>query len=417
ALSTGNEASLTLGGWSDPKTSAKYDITAAVPDQASSQITRDRATYTAGDDMLITVTLKDKHQQALAGLSALLNDSTVAVPNASLKSGGWKEAGAGVYTATYTAQALSTGNEASLTLGGWSDPKTSAKYDIEPSLEVTLVDPVSEKPVGECFTFKSAVSKGVSEVSWDVRPWTTNIEIINPESNVSMMPGEKTSVKEGVANVKICARTETAGPLVISASTGSIKREANKTVKFTLADARFSSVTVNGRNIPYNALTTTYSGAEVQLNLQPSNSNAFTIRIVNDTGQWVTLEGGNRLLFRSPPAGGGEIDLALTNNVSNVVVAREKIHILNWMSVTNERVVTSNATKICGELTPAMTMTNVDTLIAFYKQWRGAEWSDEVFPSSEIKGVDYVSIDMSNGEQKITPENYSTIQMCTKKLK
>ncbi|MEN4910090.1 hypothetical protein, partial [Rahnella bonaserana] len=57
--STGNAASLKLGGWGAAKTSAKYDITAAVPDQANSKIERDRATYAAGDDVVITVTLKD----------------------------------------------------------------------------------------------------------------------------------------------------------------------------------------------------------------------------------------------------------------------------------------------------------------------------------------------------------------------
>lgn len=42
----------------------------------------DKATYEVGDDVLITVTLKDKHQQTLAGL---LTDTTVAVPNANIK--------------------------------------------------------------------------------------------------------------------------------------------------------------------------------------------------------------------------------------------------------------------------------------------------------------------------------------------
>ncbi|MFN1150061.1 inverse autotransporter beta domain-containing protein, partial [Serratia liquefaciens] len=51
---------------------ATVTLTDNVPDEKTSTIKTGATTYITGDDMLITVTLKDKHQQALAGLSALL---------------------------------------------------------------------------------------------------------------------------------------------------------------------------------------------------------------------------------------------------------------------------------------------------------------------------------------------------------
>ncbi|WP_439292238.1 MULTISPECIES: hypothetical protein [Rahnella] len=62
---------------------------------------------------------------SIRGLSTLLNDSTVEVPNASLKSGGgWKETGAG--TGVFTTNTSSTVND-----DGWSEQQASDKYDIK----------------------------------------------------------------------------------------------------------------------------------------------------------------------------------------------------------------------------------------------------------------------------------------------
>jgi len=130
-VSTDNQATLKLSGWSTAKQSEKYAITAASPDQGQSIIARDNDTYVLGDDITITVTLKDKSGVALTGDTGLLTASTVTVPNATLKSGsGWKDNADGTYTATYIAETVSTNNQASLKLSGWSSSTESEAYAI-----------------------------------------------------------------------------------------------------------------------------------------------------------------------------------------------------------------------------------------------------------------------------------------------
>uniref|UniRef100_UPI000AAE526B invasin domain 3-containing protein n=1 Tax=Escherichia coli TaxID=562 RepID=UPI000AAE526B len=82
-------------------------------------------------DMKVTVTLKDLNGNVVTGQKAALTTTSVTVPNATLKAGSdWTDNDDGTYTATYTAAAVSTGNQASLKLSGWSDSRTSEKYVI-----------------------------------------------------------------------------------------------------------------------------------------------------------------------------------------------------------------------------------------------------------------------------------------------
>ncbi|VEN50813.1 unnamed protein product [Callosobruchus maculatus] len=130
-VSADNQASLKLAGWDTPQKSEKYAITAAQPDQSQSLIARDKDTYVSGDDITIKVTLKDKAGKALTGDAGLLTDSTVTVPNATLKTGSsWTDKGDGTYTATYTATTAGTGLKATLKLSGWSSPAESETYVI-----------------------------------------------------------------------------------------------------------------------------------------------------------------------------------------------------------------------------------------------------------------------------------------------
>ncbi|MFP8465589.1 hypothetical protein ACLH1Z_23465, partial [Enterobacter hormaechei] len=75
--STDNQATLKLSGWTDSSSSEKYAITAAQPDQSQSLIARDKDTYVSGDDITITVTLKDKNGKVLTGDAGLLTTTTV----------------------------------------------------------------------------------------------------------------------------------------------------------------------------------------------------------------------------------------------------------------------------------------------------------------------------------------------------
>ncbi|ELW3333431.1 inverse autotransporter beta domain-containing protein, partial [Salmonella enterica] len=135
--------------------SATVTLTDTLPDEKTSTIRTDTTTYVAGTDMLITVTLKDKNGTALTGDAGLLTTSTVTVPNATLKSS-WKDSGDGSYTATYTAETMSTDNQATLKLSGWTDSSTSEKYAI------TLEDeaPASINTQLNAYTFTQTSEEG-----------------------------------------------------------------------------------------------------------------------------------------------------------------------------------------------------------------------------------------------------------------
>ncbi|WP_336241790.1 inverse autotransporter beta domain-containing protein, partial [Citrobacter freundii] len=104
----------------------------AVPQNSS--ISVDKATYTSGDDMKLTVTLKDAGNNPVSGqASALTAPGAVTVPHANL-TGSWLDHGDGTYTATYVAGLAGTGLTATVKLAGWTNPKdAAATYDITAS--------------------------------------------------------------------------------------------------------------------------------------------------------------------------------------------------------------------------------------------------------------------------------------------
>ncbi|MEI9540124.1 invasin domain 3-containing protein, partial [Enterobacter cancerogenus] len=128
---TGLKATLKLAGWKDRDESGSYAITAATPDREKSAIAVDSTTYASGDDMKVTVTLKDASGNAVSGDQAALTADAVAVPHAALKSGSsWADNQDGTYTATYTAGTAGTGLKATLKLAGWKDRDESGSYAI-----------------------------------------------------------------------------------------------------------------------------------------------------------------------------------------------------------------------------------------------------------------------------------------------
>lgn len=88
-------------------------------DGASSTITLNEATYTAGDTVTAIVTLKDTQGNLLSGQASVLTSSTVSIQNVIAKSGvtSFTEKGNGVYTREYIASVVSS-NKATVTLNG-----------------------------------------------------------------------------------------------------------------------------------------------------------------------------------------------------------------------------------------------------------------------------------------------------------
>ncbi|BEM76418.1 inverse autotransporter beta-barrel domain-containing protein [Serratia marcescens] len=108
----------------------KVSFIAGTPAQLRSSIAIDSANYISGDDMLITVTLRDVNGNPVSGMLDSLTAGAVKVANAMLKTSGWKDNGNGTYVTTYTAATAGSGLKATLKLDGWGRESLSRLYSI-----------------------------------------------------------------------------------------------------------------------------------------------------------------------------------------------------------------------------------------------------------------------------------------------
>ncbi|EBI6354696.1 invasin, partial [Salmonella enterica] len=130
----GLKATLKLGEWTTSLQSAAYDIAVGAAVAGNSAIAVNKATYTTGDTISVTVTLKDMNGNAVTGKADLLTDTTVQVPNAE-QAGKWIDGGDGTYSVAYTAEIASNNNHASLKLSEWSTSLQSGSFTIEQGYE------------------------------------------------------------------------------------------------------------------------------------------------------------------------------------------------------------------------------------------------------------------------------------------
>ncbi|MFP2429116.1 hypothetical protein, partial [Enterobacter ludwigii] len=68
-----------LNGQAVVETAAAVTVDAGEASESTSAITLDQASYRAGDDVKVTVTLKDAHDNPVSGQAAVLGDTTVTV--------------------------------------------------------------------------------------------------------------------------------------------------------------------------------------------------------------------------------------------------------------------------------------------------------------------------------------------------
>lgn len=134
---SGLKASVKLASWVNPKEmDTTYDIvTTNIPDENKSSITVDKASYISGDDITVTVILKDNEGNPVSGQVSALTAGAVTVPHATLKPGSiWTESSDGTYTATYIAGLAGTNLMASVQLASWMSQKDATQaYDISSS--------------------------------------------------------------------------------------------------------------------------------------------------------------------------------------------------------------------------------------------------------------------------------------------
>lgn len=134
AVGMGLGATLSIAGAS--KTSAAYAVTPGEAVHTGSGIATNAASYVAGAEMLVKVTLKDGQGNGVTGQKDALTSSTVTVANATAKAeSGWADNNDGTYSRTYIANAMGSSLKATLHLSGWSTAAESAAYAITQGAE------------------------------------------------------------------------------------------------------------------------------------------------------------------------------------------------------------------------------------------------------------------------------------------
>lgn len=160
----------------------EWSFKVAVPALSDkSTINLDKISYLTGTDMTVSVVLKDKDNNPVTGLKAIMSNS-VTVPDSNPKGneeGLWKEPEPGHYSCVYVANtygpsANADRYKASLNLLGWSDKKESDEYHIFAAPAVSKVTIKGEARPGQRLRAEyDFVSNGTgadeSSVKWQWR--------------------------------------------------------------------------------------------------------------------------------------------------------------------------------------------------------------------------------------------------------
>ncbi|ETO41153.1 invasin domain 3-containing protein, partial [Morganella sp. EGD-HP17] len=232
---TGLKATLQLGAWGGAAESAAYAITAGNAAQATSSVSTDNATYTAGTDITVTVTLKDAQGNGVAGESAALTAITVTVPNATMTSGSsWTDNGDGSYTGTYTAETAGTGLKVSLQLNTWDSAAESAAYAI------TADSSMPDKDKSELMAEPQTIMADGSDES--------ELTLVLRDANGNGVSGQTVLFSTDLIDVKFSIVTDKGDGVYTATLTG------------TNAGAAPLTVTVNGTVLPVAGVTVNLTG-------------------------------------------------------------------------------------------------------------------------------------------------------------
>ncbi|ELJ8320300.1 invasin, partial [Salmonella enterica] len=130
AISAGTalKVSMKMADWDNPLETAKYDITAGSAAAMNSTISVNKTTLLKRDEFLVTINLKDSHQNAVMVSDDFLA-ANVVVPNATLQ-GKWTNHNNGTYTGLYSATTAGIDLKVSIQLPEWSNKLESLAYNI-----------------------------------------------------------------------------------------------------------------------------------------------------------------------------------------------------------------------------------------------------------------------------------------------
>jgi adhesin/invasin len=276
---TGLKATMTV---SDGEViSTAYDITAAAPVKANSDITLDKTRYVAGDDMQVKVTLQDAQHNPVAGQDAVVQ--TTAVSGATLK-GSWTDNKDGTYTSTWTAQIAGTGLKATLTV---SDGEvTSAAYDITASAPVKANSTLGLDKASYVTGDDIQVVATLQDAQHN--PVAGQAAVVQTTAMPgAMLKGSWTDNQDGTYSGVFTATTAAPGlKATMTVSDGTVE-----SAPFEITAVVLKDVTVNNYTFAKDAgfPTTGFTGATFTLNVTDGSASYFTW---TSDASWVTVTDG-----------------------------------------------------------------------------------------------------------------------------
>ncbi|WP_284473514.1 invasin domain 3-containing protein [Serratia symbiotica] len=287
------KATLQLPDWNSADESATYAISAGEAAQANSAIARDKDSYVAGSEMMLTVTLKDAQGNPVIGQASALTDDRVQVANAAAKATAWTDVGNGTYTRTYTAQQAGSALKATLQLPDWNSADESAAYTIS---------------AGEATQANSAITRDQDSYLTDDEMMLT-LTLKDAQGNpVSGQASALTDDRVQVANAAAKAEAWTDAGNGIYTCTYTAQqagsdlkatlqlpgwRSANSSPAYTITiNGYLKDIAVNGYTFNKDAgfPTTGFKGAKFTLELNDGNQ-APNYTWASDTS-WVTVNDG-----------------------------------------------------------------------------------------------------------------------------
>lgn len=194
--------------------SASVTLTAITPNEKTSTIKTDTAAYATGDDIAITVTLKDAQDNVVTGAASSLTSQTVTVANATRKAGdSWVDNGDGTYAATYTATQAGTDLTATVKLGGWSSSVASDAYAITaiPEMKDVTVNGYTFAKDAHFPTtgFKGATfTLNLTAGTASDYTWTTDASWVSVTDGVVKFTGEGTGDKVTITGTPVSDKGE-----------------------------------------------------------------------------------------------------------------------------------------------------------------------------------------------------------------
>jgi len=290
AAGTGLKAALQLGGWSSGVASEAYAITAADAVQTHAAIATDAASYVAGEDMVVTVTLKDAQDNPVSGQAAALTADAVTVPNAAIQSGSsWSDNGDGTYTGRYTAQAAGTGLKAALQLGGWSSGVASEAYAITADNSTAII--ANLKVDTDLAPANGTATNEVQAFVADANdnPLAGESVTFIADNGATIITASVITDTDGIASTSLSSTT--AGVSNVTASVN----DSSQSVAATFLATEFTGVAVNNYNFSVSSgfPSTGFTGAEFNLEVA-GLANYYNW---NSSSSWAPVNDNGKVTF------------------------------------------------------------------------------------------------------------------------